>query len=234
MKTNIVFTDSGLGGLSIMTDFVKRLQEKEIPGDFDITFFNALPCDGVGYNRRTDTQEKTDIFNRALFSIREKQNPDIIAIACNTLSALYPKTQFSKKPQTNVIEIIAVGRKILTYFRQENSELPVFILATPTTIKANAYNSIIGNSYTIAAGNLASEIELDINSMDVKKTVEKVFEEIRILDTKTKDIVLFLGCTHYSYILDLWNKMALDYGYNVVKVLDPAEFFNDHLSKFPW
>lgn len=52
--------------------------------------------------------ERVRVFDRALGAMLRFQ-PDRILIACNTLSALYPKTPFSKHSPVPVTDIIDFG-----------------------------------------------------------------------------------------------------------------------------
>ena len=106
---SIVVTDSGLGGLSVMAELEKNLRENPIAENIRLTFFNALADKNYGYNTMSSEKEKAVVFNSALEGMVTGYNPDIILIACNTLSVVYPKTTFAKETNINVLGIVEFG-----------------------------------------------------------------------------------------------------------------------------
>ena len=59
-----------------------------------LLYFNVWPEQGRGYNSFESATEKIKVFDRALEGVSALR-PDMILIACNTLSALYYRTLFS-------------------------------------------------------------------------------------------------------------------------------------------
>ena len=92
---SLVIADSGMGGLSICADIVNGLQARRSYRTVSLTYFNAWPEQDRGYNLLPDMAERIRVFDRALGAMLRFQ-PDRILIACNTLSALYAHTPFSK------------------------------------------------------------------------------------------------------------------------------------------
>lgn len=226
----IVFTDSGLGGLSIMAAFNQQTEEiKHTIPNLDLIFFNALPESGMGYNKLASTQEKVAVFNRALERIEQLYKPDLIAIACNTLSAIYPQTAFSKR-SNNVFEIVSIGRNYINQALTLTPNIPVFVLATPTTLASQAYHFKDEIVYPVSGHNLASLIEDDYQSNEVKNIVSSVFDEIAKQVPKNAPFNLFLGCTHYGYISELLWQQAKEKGLNLHKTINPNSAFSDQLS----
>ncbi|MCB0282697.1 MAG: hypothetical protein H6627_04850 [Calditrichae bacterium] len=229
-KISIVFTDSGLGGLSVMVMFYKGLLERlsYIKADkIELVFFNALPENGQGYNRMGSMQLKVDTFNRALQEMESLYNPDAIAIACNTLSAVYPLTPFALKSR-ETFEIISSGRYLINQQRRKEPEIPVFAIATPTTVWSGAYEMNDPQVMQVSGANLASQIEMDHNGKDVKETLGVIFNKIKTL-TSQKEIVLFLGCTHYGYIEDILLKESKKYDLQVNRIINPNVEFSMEL-----
>ena len=98
----IVVTDSGLGGISVLGELESKLKTARIFNNVELIFFNALYSKDLGYNEIESNREKANIFNNALFSMQDNYHPDIILIACNTLSVIYPITQFSNESKIRV------------------------------------------------------------------------------------------------------------------------------------
>lgn len=226
---NIVFTDSGLGGLSIFAEFYHFLKTNSytFPGNINLIFFNSLPENGNGYSRMSSEQLKVKTFNAALTVCQKLYDPTLICIACNTLSAIYHKTSFFAAGM-QIHEIIVSGREQIRQYYQQYPEIPIFVLATHTTMEAKAYNFDTIPISQISGGNLASCIEKNPTGPKTRKLVQGIFEDIQKI-TSNNQITLFLGCTHYSYISDLFKKIAAYNKINIHTILNPAELFLDKI-----
>lgn len=230
-RFTIVFTDSGLGGLSSLAKFYRFLKNSSfLPfPEIDLIFFNAQQQNENSYSKMKDKSQKIKTFNGALEAIQGKYNPDIIAIACNTLSAIYPYTKFSKTG-AHVIEIISSGKsQILRHINDFPNE-PVLMFATQTTIKSAAYyfdNPLI---FPISGENLASLIENDYQSSSVSNRVNEMFQRASELIGSKRTVSLFFGCTHYGYIKDLFYAIAKNFDLSIHKILDPESVFLEQLK----
>jgi glutamate racemase len=222
----IVFTDSGLGGLSIMADFYNIIKEKQIPArQLNIIFFNALQESGNGYNSMSSMDEKVNTFNGALETIRQRYNPDKIAIACNTLSSIYPQTSFSRHSK-NTLEIISCGVAQIKKQLEQFPDLALFVLATPTTLSSNAYYIESENIFYVSGDNLASLIEFNYMMPELKSKISEMFKEMKKnLQDKT-ELAIFFGCTHYAYVSKLFGEVAQEAGLYITNIIDPAQRFN--------
>lgn len=221
----IVFTDSGLGGLSIMADFYNIIREKSIPADeLNLIFFNALQESGNGYNSMSSIDEKIKTFDGALETIVKRYNPDQIAIACNTLSSIYPQTSFSKT-NDHTLEIISCGITQIKKQLEQFPDIPVFVLATPTTLASEAYKIESENIFYVSGDNLASLIEFNYMMPELRSKVIEMFEEIKRNMQEKTDLSIFFGCTHYSYITNLFHEIARESGLYITNIIDPAQRF---------
>lgn len=229
-KISIVFTDSGLGGLSIMAMFYKELKKKlnfVEAKEIELIFFNALPENGQGYNRMDTMQEKVIVFNKALEMIKTNYHSSAIAIACNTLSSVYPLTPFAKE-EKNIYEIISSGRYLINRQRRKEPGYPVFVIATPTTVWSGAYDMNDAGVMHVSGATLASQIEMDHKGKEVKETLAAIFNKIKTLSSKN-EIVLFLGCTHYGYIEDVFITESRKYDLDIVRIINPNVEFSAEL-----
>ena len=132
-KIKIIFTDSGLGGLTIMADFAKLIENTGL--NIDLIYFNAQYSRNLGY-KKMETQEQVDIFDRALESMQKLFKPDIIAIACNTLSVVYLKSESYKRSITLVLDIIETGKSLIS----TSNKNTIIEVAMPTTIDSRIYS----------------------------------------------------------------------------------------------
>jgi glutamate racemase len=159
--------------------------------------------------------------------IKENYQPSAIAIACNTLSAVYPLTPFAKNDKITY-EIISSGRYLINQQRRREPDYPVFVIATPTTVWSGAYDMNDADVMHVSGANLASQIECDYEGDDVKETLAAVFNKIKTLSGK-KDIVLFLGCTHYGYIENIFLEESKKYDLDIVRIINPNVEFSAEL-----
>ena len=93
----IVMTDSGLGGLLICAELERRLRSTAGDGPVRLVYVNAWPDAGHGYNDLPDMTARAAVFDRALAAMTAFR-PDLILIACNTLSVVYEATAFRRAP----------------------------------------------------------------------------------------------------------------------------------------
>ena len=103
----ICITDSGLGGLSVCDEMVRRLKLQHKKAD--IFYVNASYSHEIGYNYLDSRAEQVELFDRVLHGIKSYCSPDLVLVACNTLSTLIEDTPFVKNRMTPVKGIIDIG-----------------------------------------------------------------------------------------------------------------------------
>jgi hypothetical protein len=133
-KVTIAVTDSGLGGLAVMAEAVRRMKDERVFKEADFIFYNALFSLEGGYNSLKTRQEKIEVFSSALENLERKYQPDLILIGCNTLSVLYPDTPFSRKTKIPVIGIVEAGVEMIAEGLRAHPEAAVILFGTPTTV----------------------------------------------------------------------------------------------------
>lgn len=225
----IVVTDSGLGGLSVLAELEYQLNKSHIFKNVELIFFNALYSKDLGYNEMESNEEKANIFNNALCSMQDNYKPDIILIACNTLSVIYSMTQFSNKSNTKVEGIVEAGVKLF-FDNLKNEDISSIILfGTPTTIESKLHRFLLIKNgiderriITQSCPMLESEIQDDPESENVLKLINQfVTEASKKVTLTNKKIYAGFCCTHYGYSLDLFKKVLTEkFGKNI-EVLNP-------------
>lgn len=228
----IVITDSGLGGLVVAAKLFEWLNEADKIPPIDIIFANALLEPRHGYNTMPDTGSKIRIFNKVLYGIKKNFDPHLIGIACNTLSAILPETQFFNNHKSMLVSIIDIS--IQNYLQMENDVFnsPIIIFGTETTILSRAYkNSFIkaGISRQLIiqeiCSQLASEIENDYQSRQTQRIIENCVENaIRKIEDKNKKIHIYLACTHYGYVAHLFVDCLKKAGCRNLRLIDPNDY----------
>ena len=134
----IVLTDSGLGGLSICAGLEKRLRNGVRRQAVGLVYVNAWPDAGHGYNDLPDAAARAAVLDRALAAMMGFR-PDLIVIACNTLSVLYESTEFARAPAVPVAGIIDEGVDLFAGALQKDPAATLVLFGTRTTIESGEH-----------------------------------------------------------------------------------------------
>ena len=231
----ILVTDSGLGGLSVAADLAARLPASGIVRSARIVYVNAEPDVGLGYNDMKYEADKARIFDGALAAMETRFSPDLILIACNTLSVVYPGTSHATKGGTETVGIVGLGADLLARELKGRKGASAVIFATKTTIESGAHKKLLVEKglpadriVGEACPKLAGAIERGAASEETAAYVRKfVAEALERLPEKHGPVVASLNCTHYGYVLPLWEKTFASLGHPGVTVLDPNPLMTD-------
>ena len=234
---HIVITDSGLGGLSVCAQLIKLLKKFSVPENSDtpkfylkITYVNAVPSNDSGYNKMPKKKEQIETFGKIIRNTVRLISPDSIFVACGTLSVLLNQLTPTNDQSVKIEGIVSIGIQLLLDSLKNNPKAKVIIMATPTTISSKTFqrellkngiheNQIIAQS----CPNLANDISNDTDGSKVRKRIQYwVKKSLQQLEVKTAEpLVLFLGCTHYSYHESNFKKAFVNEGFNKITVLNP-------------
>jgi len=238
MKTNkIVITDSGLGGLDVAAKLYEKLLKKQNIGPIEIVFANALPETNQGYNKLPDPDSKAAVFNRVLFGIRKFYSPNLIGIACNTLSAVTHLTDYYKSFSDKIINIIDIGISRFTASYPDFKESNVLIFGTETTIHSSEYQNRLvklgaakENITAQMCPNLASEIERGYQSGKTADNIRTcVNNALSKIQYKIKKTYCILGCTHYGYAESQFKNNLLEAGLSDIEFINPNDYLVDYI-----
>ncbi|HQR65903.1 MAG TPA: aspartate/glutamate racemase family protein [Thermoanaerobaculia bacterium] len=231
----IVVTDSGLGGLSVAADLAARLPASGVARSVRIVFVNAEPESGLGYNDMRLEADKVRAFDAALSAMESRYRPDLILIACNTLSVVFPLTEHARKGSPETVGIVGLGSDLIAREIAKNPGATAVVFGTKTTIESGAYpkllaakgipsDRIVGE----ACPKLAGAIERGPGSEETAAYVRKfVAEAAGRLGEKSGPVVASLNCTHFGYVKPLWEQAFASLGYPGVVVLDPNPLMAD-------
>ncbi len=231
-EITIVVTDSGLGGLSVVARLERKLEECHAYGKTRLIFANALPSNSRPYNQMADTREKVNTFSSALEGFARQFEPDMILIACNTLSVIYPQTEFASQTDLPVVGIVDYGVNSIAELLIEDTAGRAIILGTPTTIESGAHrNALIAQGFdqtrvTVQACDmLESEIQADPTSDMVRAMIEMYAFEAVEGDplSDSGEVVVALCCTHYGYAREAFADVFSEVIGRPVTVVDPNE-----------
>lgn len=235
-KNTIVITDSGLGGLSVQALIAKKFKY-DFNNNLEIIFFNALAEKNYGYNSLTSKKNKLLIFDNALRGML-KFNPDVILIACNTLSTLYNETEISKNISIPVIGIVESGIEMVLNNIKKVKEFGIIILGTPTTIDSNQHKSALirfgieeKKIITQPCKNLETEIQNNPKSKKVRELIKKYLLEATIqIENKSSHQFVLFACTHYGYSNKIFSEEIVNLYGNNFTILNPNEKMADLIN----
>jgi glutamate racemase len=241
-SVDIVITDSGLGGLSVFADLIERITDAGIFRSVRITYFNAQLDSSTGYNDLKNNDQKIKIFDNALEAMQKNFRPDMILIACNTLSVIYPQTTACKEFEIPVIGIVETGVDLILDRLHADDSSTVVIFATRTTVEQNSHRRMLEQAgvppdrlVAQACPELAGAIERSATGEKTRNLVKEYIEEalMKLADPEAPLIISF-NCTHYGYVRDIFEGHLLARGKTVSDILDPNTQMIDFLFTAPY
>lgn len=142
-ELTIVVTDSGLGGLSVAADIARRVEAKGSHRSVNVIFYNALFDAKSGYNSLPSRAEQVRIFNNALEDMGARYQPDLIMVACNTLSVLLPDCEYAQSGEVPVLGIVEAGVELVEAHLARDPEAAAVIFATPATVEDDSHRTAL-------------------------------------------------------------------------------------------
>ena len=241
-SVKVVITDSGLGGLSVFADLVERISGAGVFDKIQITYFNAQPHITSGYNSMKTNEQKVQVFDNALQAMQDNFEPDLILIACNTLSVLYPVTKFSQESDIPVVGIVGTGVDLIQDRLQNNDSSKVIIFATLTTVEQNSHKKMLvaggvpeDRILTQACPELAGEIERGAGSEKTKNLVRQYVDQaLEKLPDQDESIIVSFNCTHYGYVGNVFADCLRDRKQPFDEILDPNSQMIDFMFTEPY
>ncbi len=235
---SIVIIDSGMGGLSICADIANGFIEKRSHKQIDLTYFNAWPEQNRGYNKLPSHADRIRVFNSALTAV-EKLNPDLILIACNTLSILFPETPFAKTVNIPVVGIIDFGVKMVYNRLQEQPESRAIILGTLTTVTSETHKKGLvemGISPDRIIGQQCDQLATRIESGPDKEAVSLMIdgflgEASEKIGRNGARVFAVFCCTHFGYARELFEQWLKHHIGDPVVILNPNTAMSDYVLK---
>ena len=235
-KVTLLVTDSGLGGLAVFAAMAARLEREPIFPDVSLIYYNAWPEQDRGYHRLKDTAERIRVFDQALLGM-ERFDPDIILIACNTLSVLYSRTAFCRRKSLPVVDIVGFGVDMIYEYLSGKSAATAMILGTVTTITSDVHRlqliekGISPDRVVVqACDQLATEIEKGPTRDRVVQLIGTYTgQAARKLGPNQNDVVAALCCTHFGYCRDQIKDALEKRIQRPVAILDPNQRMADFL-----
>jgi glutamate racemase len=237
---HILITDSGVGGLSVCAYAERFVRTHGSDEPVRLTFANAAPENDYGYNSMPSRAAKLETFDRFLTNVTQRYAPDVIYVACNTLSVLLPDTPYVHHARVPVKGIVETGAELLLRALDADPRSVAMIFGTQTTIDAGTYPRLLeargvaaSRIVTQACPGLADTISEDREGVktrsEIESWVEKAIGKMRDADSP---VVACLACTHYGYRKDLFAAALADAGI-AATVVNPNERAADDLFPSP-
>ncbi|MGA2082683.1 MAG: aspartate/glutamate racemase family protein [Holophaga sp.] len=234
---SLVVTDSGLGGLAIAAGLVRRFLRDRPGRDLAITYFNAWPEAERGYNRIPDPAEQARAFDAALAGM-ERFRPDLILIACNTLSILYPRTAFARSGRVPVVDIMGFGLDLVLAHWRRRPESLVLLLGTAITIQSGAHAAglraqgvPVDRILAQPCHGLASLIESGPERAEVQELLGSCLDPAAArCPDRGAPLLAALCCTHFGYSLPAFRRALEARFAGPVTILDPNQAMVDGLA----
>jgi glutamate racemase len=227
---HILITDSGVGGLSVCAYAERFVRTHGFREPVRLTFANAAPENDYGYNSMPSREVKLQTFDRFLTNVTERYAPDVIYVACNTLSVLLPDTPYVRKAVIPVSGIVETGAGLLLRELEADPRSLAMIFGTQTTVDAGAYPRLLeaqgveaSRIISQACPGLADTISEDREGARSRsEIVHWVGAAIEKMGRTGKPVVACLACTHYGYRKDLFAGALADAGIEAI-VVNPNE-----------
>jgi len=229
---HILITDSGVGGLSVCAYAERFVRTEGFREPVRLTFANAAPENDYGYNSMPSREMKIETFDRFLRNVTERYAPDLIYVACNTLSVLMPDTPYVRRADIPVKGIVETGVELLARELAADPESMAMIFGTQTTIDAGAYPRLLeargvapSRIISQACPGLADTVSEDREGVRTRSEIERwVAAAVAKMRRKDSPVVACLACTHYGYRKDFFAEVLAD-----AAVINPNERAVDDL-----
>ncbi len=223
----VLVTDSGLGGLSVVARIEEHARTAGLWENLHLVFCNAQPAPGAGYNKMNSREQQLRVFDGALEGMWNYVRPDLILIACNTLSVLYPSTSFALRPPVPVTGIVESGVDLMHGYW--NEQAAVLIFGTETTIASGVHRDLLRRRgvaderiVTRACPGLAGLIERHGCGRPVREAIRGFVAEASAgLSAQCRTVIAGLCCTHYAYCDGLFGEAFREAGFPETIVADP-------------
>jgi glutamate racemase len=224
----VAITDSGVGGLSVCAALESALRQSAAPCDIDVVYLNAALEDDYSYNAMPTRQEKLQTFGNFLHAALDGYSPDLLFIACNTLTVLFDDPFYDSFRDRPVLGIVDTGASELLDAHRQQPQADIIVFATETTIGDNAYGSRLAAAgvperqyVQQACPGLPDAISNDASgALADGLLADYVPAALARFERTPKQVLAFLGCTHYGYQAGVFER-HLRASVEKVRVINP-------------
>ncbi len=205
MSLPIGIFDSGVGGLTVAREILRRLPNESLLYFADTAH---LP-----YGSRSP--KEIESFALGIISFLVREGVKIVVIACNFSSALIYHKAKELYPGVPIVGVLQAGARMAANSPYEG----IGVFATPGTVRTKIYTKEIRRlapqkrTWQASCPPLVSLIEGFAPEEEIRKALKRCLYPL-----KRKGIeALLLGCTHYPLVRHLIEEEMMG-----VEILDPA------------
>lgn len=195
--------DSGIGGLNVLSEFVKKY-----PNNDYIYYGDTL---NLPYGEKT--KDELLVLSKKIIKFLINEKVDLIIIACGTVSST---CYLELKNMTN-IKVYNIITATTEYVLNNNYQ-NIGVIATKRTIDSHIFKKILNNNIKEIATN-EFVLMIENNQID-ENIIKKYINSLGDIDT------LILGCTHYP----LLKKYLKKYLKTNTKIIDMGKCLLNKLS----
>lgn len=202
MKEYIGVLDSGVGGLSVLSELYKLM-----PNQNYIYFGDTK---NVPYG--TKAPDEIYKYTKTILEFFLEKNVKNVVFACNTTSAVaYEQLKEDFKNKLKIFPLIQTVAKSIQEDLKDGEN--VAILATRATINSNKYTQEIkkyNKNLNVVGIDCTGFVEIVENRLyEDKNSLELIKSKLNLAKNAKKVV---LGCTHYPYLVNIF-KSILDTNY---------------------
>jgi glutamate racemase len=211
LKVDFVFLDSGTGGIPYLLHLKKQKPEYTCAYYADTANFP--------YGEKTN-QQIIDCVKKDIINIRQKFNPEVIVIACNTMSVnalIEARKQFPNQKIVGTVPAIKLAASL-------SKKKIIGLLATKSTVE-NPYNIELQQKFASDCklvlrddAELISFIEHFSFLASESECIHAVEPAVDFFRKNNCDVII-LGCTHFLNLSEIIQKVAG----NDIKVIDSRD-----------
>lgn len=201
----IGFFDSGSGGLTVLSAFLK------VAPRADVVYFGDIVHAPYGVRPGGELAELTQ---SGVEFLRGKGAQSLVS-ACNSVSASVLAGAADDMPY---IEMSTPTAQFLHAYAGKR----FLLIATPATVESKLYEHAVGDAVSLdslAIPDLAGAIEFGKSSEEIQHIVEEAFMQKK--DEKYDGLIL--GCTHYPLVRGVIEETARKFFGQTLVIVDPAE-----------
>ena len=214
----LVITDSGLGGLAVCAGLERAVRDQVAATGLRLTYVNAWPEEGRGYNDLPDLAARAAAFDRALSAL-DGLSPDLLVIACNTLSIVHEHTAHRRRAPYVDLFVQALRAKPASI---------LVLLGTRTTIDSGVHARRLIERGVDAARiggaschGLATAIETAPSGPATNALLDTCARRAAAAAGPGSPLLAGLCCTHYGLVADRLSAAIARHAARPVEPLDP-------------
>jgi glutamate racemase len=210
--------DSGIGGVTVLSELKKRF-----PGEEYLYFGDTA---NVPYGTKSETQIRS-LVSSAAERIKSK-GIDALVIACNTASSIAFKEFKTILDPMPLIDVVDAGVTSVLESVRPSPTIPILILGTRATIKSKIYSRLLrdqNQNLVIHEQECPLLVPMIEEGWVEHPILKSTIEEYIAPYLKLKPGVALLACTHYPWIKTQFETLMPGW-----KILDSATAVADILE----